>query len=1234
MILKNRFKESDSNAVKELVSSLNISEAIAKILVARNCHTAKEALNYLRPSFNNLIDPFMFNDMCKAVNLIKDTISKGERIVIYGDYDVDGSMATSVLALGLQKIGGNIKCYIPNRHTEGYGMNVGAIDFIATEYAPSLIITVDCGISSKDVIAYAYSKGIKVIVSDHHEAPAELPACEAIIDAKVPGEKYPFKELCGAGVAGKIVWAVCGKEIMCKYRDLMAIATVADLVPLVGENRDIVASGIAYMNKIMRPGVEALAKYVDNGKPHNVTAYSLGYQYGPMINACGRLDDARECVTLMTTRDMNVATAIAEKLYKLNEMRKAIEETTVAECLKILKEDTTSPKKGIVLWSDNWESGVIGIVASRIQETYNCPVILLTYDAAKNNYHGSCRSINGINIYDLLCKCSKHIMSFGGHTMAAGLTVACDKLEDFKNAFMAEVNAYPDDVFEEVKYYDGAFDVNSIDESFVKQLVYFEPCGLGNPSPKFLLPNVSIKDIKMRGKKLEHFSCTVYDTSASMEAVAFRTNRPDEFSEYDLIVSPNINCFNGKTTLQAIISTMKKSLHAKNIATLSEDTVYGTRIVDEPLEILGLTEKKIKQFNGAGIYTLSDLVSYIPKKYQDFRYDKTVDKMENKETCSVIATVKSRKFGEKMVSAMCVDKNGRTFMACWFNQSYVYQQIKVGAVYIFCGQVRIQENGFVQFYPTAFDTDVSKLKTLKPVYRKIKNMSNDYLVESIKKALKTMPNTDYLERSIVSRFSMISEYDSIFKLHFPTSDMDIRDAQRRMVFDKLFKFNFVLKHKLSDNTFESSFPVKTSKLYDEIQKVFPYPLTDDQKKSIEGMIETMKSGERLNSLVQGDVGTGKTIVAFIMMAIAQENGFQSCIIAPTEVLAKQHYEGLKEIVEQFGLKVGYLTGGMKAKERREVLAGIEDGSIPFIVGTHAVIQDSVIFNDLGLVVIDEQHRFGVAQRDKLLSGEKKPHLITMSATPIPRTLSMALYGDHIQVYNIKTKPAGRKDIITVRASSDTEVNEFMLKEIRAGHQCYVVCPLIEDSESESMSSVKSVNAEVEAMEKYFEQYPEVKISNVTGKMKNADIAAEIDKFARLETNILISTTIIEVGVNVPNATVMVIKSSERFGLAQAHQLRGRVGRGDQQSYCLLQAAPDDPKADILCSTSDGFEIANQDMMLRGAGDYIGTSQTGNNKDVMLMLAEPDLYKEISALNDEIFADNARFTKYSYLIPNN
>lgn len=1223
------------DAVRDISMGLSRPTVLARVFAARGCSSAEDARKkFLQFDKSGFRDPFLFKQMDKAVQTIREVMNRGETIVIYGDYDVDGTMATSVLFMALSGAGASVGYYIPDRHSEGYGLNVSAIDKIKAEFNPSLIITVDCGITSKDEVAYAYEKGIKVIVTDHHEPPEELPLCEAILDAKVPGETYPFRELCGTGVAGKLAWAVCGYEVFRQYVDLIALATVADIVPLVDENYTLVKAGLIWLNKMpMRQGFAALSQYAK--KPEElVNAYMLGYRYGPMINACGRLADASESVRLMTTQNAEEAEHLAHNLNTLNERRREMEHDTVEECMAMLREDTRPLKKSVILWSNNWDSGVIGIAASRIQEKYNCPIILFAYDAASGVYHGSCRSIAGINIYGLLCSCAHTIKKFGGHEAAAGLTVEAGRIDEFKKAFEAITEAIPDDCFAIQWKHDGIVAAKDITVSFANDLNAFEPCGAGNPRPKFFLHRISLKNIRVMGKNLDSFKCLLYDETARIEAVAFGLERPDEFSEYDAIVSPTTTVFNGRKEVRCNILCLQRAKTAVTEISL-DNTAFETRLQNKPIEILGLPTAKLSQFKSAGIETIDDLISYIPRDYKDYRFDKTLTETAHGEKCCIIGTIVHkdiRNDSKHWTKATVRDKNGDVFYAYWYNQTYVYKFLEEGRQYIFCGKMAIYSAKNIQMAVEEYDMDVYNLQRLNPVYKAIRGMSKEYLNNCIFEAFKKFEtSTDYLEKSIVERFGLLPELEAKRKLHRPMSDKDIRDGQFRMAFDNLFRFNFILKDRMKDAETDTVFRMKSCNIWEELRKRVPYSLTNDQEAVLARMYEIMSGGKRLNALIQGDVGTGKTIVAFMTMAAAFENCFQSCIVAPTEVLARQHYEALKELVDGLGINVGFLANSTKAKEKRAVLEGLKNGTMHMVVGTHAVLQDKVEFVNLGVVIIDEQHRFGVAQRDKLLQGENKPHLITMSATPIPRTLSMAMYGDHIEVCNIKTKPAGRKDIITKILSDDEEVNKFMLSQIEAGHQCYVVCPIIEDSESEKMENVESVDKTVKKLQKWFSKHPQVVISNVTGRMKQAAIAAEVDKFAKGESHILISTTIIEVGVNVPNATVMVIKSSERFGLAQAHQLRGRVGRGDAQSYCILQPAPDDPKAEILAATTDGFEIAHQDMLLRGAGDYLGTSQSGSNKDVMLMLAEPDLYREIGKVNDEIFADPARFAKYKYIL---
>ena len=585
-----------------------------------------------------------------------------------------------------------------------------------------------------------------------------------------------------------------------------------------------------------------------------------------------------------------------------------------------------------------------------------------------------------------------------------------------------------------------------------------------------------------------------------------------------------------------------------------------------------------------------------------------------------------------MVTATCSDENGNKFTARWFGQAYVVKTLFEGAHYIFCGTGWNTNMGYPSVNVLFYSRNIDSLMKLVPIYKKIKGMSNDYLVASINKALDTLPNTDYLEESIVSEFSLSDSPASIRMLHMPESAVDILAGQKRQVFDSLFKFNFVLKYNSNAVKGDNVFFCPDTSVRTEFENIFPYPLTSDQSNTVTDILEQFNtSPQPVTALVQGDVGCGKTIIAFIAAAVMAKNGYQACILAPTEILARQHYEEFASYADTLGLKIGYLSGATKAREKKATTSAFASGELDVLIGTHAVFSKGVEAHNLGLVVIDEQHKFGVEQRNKLLADkEHQPHIITMSATPIPRTLAMSLLGENIKVYSIKQKPNGRKTTITEKYSSNDRMYEFIYSEIKKGHQAYIVCPIID--ESDKLPGVMSTKESVQEVVKYFQKYPEVHIANISGRMKKEDIAEEIEHFKNNEAQILISTSIVEVGVNIPNATVMAIMSSDRFGLAQAHQLRGRVGRSDAQSYCLLKPDNfDDPKANVLCNCADGFEIATEDMKMRGAGDFIGTKQSGNNQNVMLMINEPELYRKISELNDKIMSDPSRFALYEYLI---
>jgi ATP-dependent DNA helicase RecG len=651
------------------------------------------------------------------------------------------------------------------------------------------------------------------------------------------------------------------------------------------------------------------------------------------------------------------------------------------------------------------------------------------------------------------------------------------------------------------------------------------------------------------------------------------------------------------------------------------------------LSMLDIPKAKITQFNKKGIFTVEDLARFFPRKYYDFRIITPISQVKDGEYMAVVGEVEEISTKNTMVRAKIKDKSGRKMSVTWFHQVYVAKVLKKGQSYIFCGKVQInQEYHSIQMTaPLYWGADIKAYQRIIPVYSKIQGMSDDFLQKSIDSALALADKKDYLEPLMLDKFKIPKNSTALRSMHQPKEDNELKIAQKRFIFDDLFVFAMQLIDRQQGMEHSSPFIMPTCNTIEGFMKRLPFDLTDGQKEALRSIYIKMRKGEKVNALVQGDVGSGKTIVAIILMLISAENGYQSVLMAPTTVLAKQHYLDLVEKTEGMGYKVGFLSGDMKAKEKREVLKGIESGEINLVVGTHSVIQKDVKFKNLALTIVDEEHRFGVVQRNELNEKTKEGvHNVTMSATPIPRTLALSIYGENVDVLTITTLPKGRKPVQTLQITNEEKAYEAMYRQIKEGRQCYVVCPLIEDSES--LAEVDSVETTYKKMSAFFAKYPEVNIAMISGKMKQAEIAEEIGKFSRNDYQIIISTTIIEVGVNVPNSTVILIKNAERFGLAQLHQLRGRVGRGSYQSYCvLLSKEKDNPKLKAMCETTNGFKIAERDLELRGTGDFIGTKQSGNNKYVMLMLSYPKFYDKVKREVKDIYINQTRLSRYKKLI---
>jgi len=614
-----------------------------------------------------------------------------------------------------------------------------------------------------------------------------------------------------------------------------------------------------------------------------------------------------------------------------------------------------------------------------------------------------------------------------------------------------------------------------------------------------------------------------------------------------------------------------------------------------------------------GVFTWKDLIEFYPIKYIDrsnfFKISELHPDVQNIQIQGKVVNISEVGSGKsKRLVVKLRDDTGVIDLVWFKGVKFIKSSVKPGADYVVFGKPTLFQNRFNISHPeiiTLIEFRTKGQKGLQAIYSSTEKLKARYLdskglrklmenlfVEVTGKIKETIP--DYL----LTEYKFMSRERALLEIHRPDNYEIIKKAQGRLKFDELFYIQLrIIKTKIGNKKkyrgrVFSEVGEKFNKLYNDI---LPFDLTGAQKRVLKEIRKDVASGLHMNRLVQGDVGSGKTLVALMTMLLANDNGFQACLMAPTEILAQQHYEGISELVEPLGVKVALLTGSSKVKERRVIHEELETGVLDILIGTHALIEDKVKFKDLGVAVVDEQHRFGVAQRSKLWKKSGiPPHVLVMTATPIPRTLAMTLYGD-LDTSIIDELPPGRKPIVTrhFKDSQRLRVLSFMKQQIDEGRQVYVVYPLIEESES---MDYKDLMDGYESVSRYFPR-PKYQISIVHGRMKPADKEYEMQRFVEGKTQIMVATTVIEVGVNVPNASMMVIESAERFGLSQLHQLRGRVGRGVNQSFCILMSGykmskESKTRMETMVRTNDGFEISEVDMKLRGPGNIEGTQQSG------------------------------------------
>lgn len=620
-------------------------------------------------------------------------------------------------------------------------------------------------------------------------------------------------------------------------------------------------------------------------------------------------------------------------------------------------------------------------------------------------------------------------------------------------------------------------------------------------------------------------------------------------------------------------------------------------------ELKGVGEKTEKLFQKIGITTAEELLRYYPRTYDIYEEPVEIASAEEDKTVSIRATIATGIYinqirNLQVLTTTVADASGRLPVA-WFNAPYLRGTLKKGGVFILRGKI-IRKKGRPQmehpeiFTPAAYEEIIH---SMQPVYGLTKGLSNKMITKLVHQILDTRPlHGEYLPEEIRERYQLADANYAIRTIHFPKNMQELLTARKRLVFDEFLLFVLaiqLLKEKTEEapNTFSMK-PVWTT---EEIIEGLPYDLTGAQK-NVWHEIERDLSGHKLMSrLVQGDVGSGKTVIAFLAMVLSAENGFQSALMVPTEVLANQHYEGFLRLIEEQNIASCHpvlLTGSTTARQKREIYQKIADGEVNVIIGTHALIQEKVEYKNLGLVITDEQHRFGVRQREALTTRGNPPHVLVMSATPIPRTLAIILYGD-LDISIIDELPAKRLPIknCVVGTSYRPKAYSFIEKQVQMGRQAYVICPMVEESEGLEAENVTDYARKLQ------EILPgEIKVEILHGKMKPKEKNRIMEAFASGEIQVLVSTTVVEVGVNVPNATVMMVENAERFGLAQLHQLRGRVGRGEHQSYCIFIQGNNEENTSkrlkILNESNDGFYIAGEDLKLRGPGDLFGIRQSG------------------------------------------
>ncbi len=647
-------------------------------------------------------------------------------------------------------------------------------------------------------------------------------------------------------------------------------------------------------------------------------------------------------------------------------------------------------------------------------------------------------------------------------------------------------------------------------------------------------------------------------------------------------------------------------------------------------DIKGIGEKKLALLNKLGIFTVNNLLEYFPYSYIDTTKFKKISEITEEGSYSyrlkIISLMENRKKKNiRVTKFLAMDEEMNYCTIVYFNNIFISKNLKINNVYEMYGRAKLLGKN-VEIQSPTMQNKVNIIGSVIPQYHLCKGISNLDLVKIIQNLLKK--NSYFEEKlpsNIINELNLESYDNAIRSIHFPKDNESFIRAKRRLAFDEIFYFQLSMKKFKKKNADAISFQIKNETL--EFINSLSFKLTNSQNKVLEDIFNDMSSDRQMNRLIQGDVGCGKTIVSFIAMFNVVKNGFQSVLMAPTEILARQHFENAIELFEKYNIKVELLVGSLKESEKKTIREKIENGQVDIIIGTHAVFQEKVVYKNLGFVITDEQHRFGVKQRLLLSKKSKNPDILVMSATPIPRTVGLVMFCD-LDISTIDELPSGRGKVNTyfVDENYEDRYMNFIKKHISEGRQAYIVCPLVDESDTLELQSV--INLYERLKERYFQ---DVEIEFIHGKIKPVDKDSIMKNFENGKIKVLVATTVIEVGINVPNSNIMVIYNAERFGLSQLHQLRGRIGRGNYDSFCILvsnnKSTNVKKRMDIMCSSNDGFYISEQDFLLRGYGDILGYRQSGEARFKILNIQKDyELLKLAIKYVDKLLRDDFNFEK--------